>query len=126
MVTGAWYHVAGVRGPNYLQLYVNGELEGQTSVSFPQSYGNYPLYLGTTAQPAWDHKLAGALDEVSLYNRALSANEIAALYAAQSDGKCRAVSHHRATSGPHDGGRSQRQPERVGGRKRPAGLPMAA
>src|SRR2546422_8026 len=28
--TGVWYHVAGVRGSNFLQLYVNGQLERQT------------------------------------------------------------------------------------------------
>src|SRR2546425_814777 len=29
--TGVWYHVAGVRGSNFLQLYVNGQLERQTN-----------------------------------------------------------------------------------------------
>jgi internalin A len=89
IVTGAWYHVAGVRGSNFLQLYVNGQLESQTKVRLPQSYGDYPLYLGTTAQPTWDHKLAGRLDEISLYNRALSSGEITNIYAARAAGKCK-------------------------------------
>ena len=89
VVTGAWYHVAGVRGTNYLQLYVNGQLESQAHVNFPQSYGDYPLYLGTTAQPSWDHKFSGMLDEVALYDRALTSNQIAALYASPAGGKCK-------------------------------------
>ena len=88
--TGVWYHVAGVRGSNYMQLYVNGQLEGQTNVNFPQDYGSQPLLFGTSGISYWDHKFDGLLDEVSLYNRALSSNEIAALYASGSAGKCKA------------------------------------
>jgi internalin A len=90
--TGAWYHLAGVRGPDFLQLYVNGQLEGDTNVSFAQDYGPWPLYFGTTGQSSWDHKLAGLLDEVSLYNRPLSGIEIAHIYAAASAGKCKQAS----------------------------------
>ena len=50
---GVWYHVAAVRGSNFLQLYVNGQLQGQGSVSFPQDYGNLPLYFGTSGQTYW-------------------------------------------------------------------------
>ena len=87
--TNVWYHLAGVRGSNYIQLYVNGQLEAQTSVDFPIGYGDFPLYFGTTGESYWDHKFGGALDEVSLYNRALSASEIAAIYTAGRQGKCK-------------------------------------
>ena len=90
VTTGVWYHVVGVRGTNFTQLYINGQLESRGSVDFPQDYGNYPLYFGTSGEPYWDRRLAGSLDEVSLYNRALSPAEIAALYAAGSAGKCKA------------------------------------
>jgi hypothetical protein len=86
--TGVWYHVAAVRGSNFMQLYVNGQLESQTNVSFPQNYGSLPLLFGTSGESYWDGKLKGRLDEVSLYNRALGSNEIAALYAAGAVGKC--------------------------------------
>src|SRR5205823_271937 len=88
MATGIWYHVAAVRGTNFTQLYVNGQLERQTNVSFAQDYGSLPLFFGTTGQGFWDHKFNGCLDEVSLYNRALSSNEIAGIYAAGAAGKC--------------------------------------
>jgi O-glycosyl hydrolase len=90
--TGIWYHVAAVRGSDFMQLYVNGQLETQTNVSFAQDYGTQPLYLGTSGDPGWDGKLKGRLDEVSLYHRALSASEVAALYAAGAAGKCRGLS----------------------------------
>src|SRR5438132_2038713 len=49
------------------------------------------MYFGNSVQSFWDLKLAGALDEVSVYNRALSSNEIAAIYAAGAAGKCKPV-----------------------------------
>ena len=90
VATGVWYHVAGVREPGVIQLYVNGQLAGQTNVSFAQNYGTQPLYFGTSGQSYLDHKLSGLLDEVSLYSRALSSNEVAAIYAAGAAGKCKA------------------------------------
>ena len=92
VATGVWYHVAGVRGSNSLQLYVNGQMESQTNISFAQDYGSSPLCFGSSGYPSWDRKFAGALDEVSLYNRALSASEIAAVYAAGAAGKCKGSS----------------------------------
>jgi hypothetical protein len=89
VTSGLWYHVAGVRGSNFTQLYVNGQLESQANVSFPQDYGANDLFFGSSGQSYWDHKFAGLLDEVSLYNCALSADEIAAIYAAGAAGKCR-------------------------------------
>jgi hypothetical protein len=90
IVPGVWYHVAAVRGPDFLQLYLNGQLEAVTNVSFSQDYGNLPLYFGSSGQPSFDRKLSGALDEVGLFNRALSSSEIAADYFAGTNGKCKA------------------------------------
>ena len=88
IATNVWYHVAGVRGSNFVQLYLNGALAGSASVSFAQDYGTLPLFFGSSGESYWDHKLSGLLDEVSLYNRPLASNEIAAIYAAGSAGKC--------------------------------------
>jgi hypothetical protein len=86
---GVWYHVAAVRDPNFIRLFVNGQLEGQTNVTFPQDYGTFPLFFGTSGQSYWDRKFKGTLDEVSLYDRALSAGEIAAIYSSGAAGKCK-------------------------------------
>jgi phospholipase C len=83
VTTGVWYHVAGVRGSNFTQLYVNGQLERQTNVNFPQDYGTNPLFFGSSGQSYWDHKFAGALDEVCLYSRPLSGVEVSNNYAAR-------------------------------------------
>ena len=88
VTTGVWYHVAGVRGSNFIALYINGQLQNQAAVGFPQDYGNFPLFFGSSGQAFWDHKFKGLLDEPSLYNRALSSNEIASIYAAGAAGKC--------------------------------------
>jgi RHS repeat-associated protein len=89
--TNVWYHVAGVRGSNYVQLFVNGQPTSRTTVSFAQNYGNEPLTFGSSGEASiWEGKFEGSLDEVSLYNRALSTNEIVAIYAAGTNGlgKC--------------------------------------
>ncbi len=98
--TGTWYHVAAVRGTNFTQLYVNGQLERQATVSFAQDYGTLPIYFGTSGQTFWDHKLKGSIDEVSIYNRALSAADIAAIYNAGSGGKCKTGGAALAITGP--------------------------
>jgi len=92
--------VVGVRGSNYVQLYKDGQLEAQTNVNFPQDYGNLPLYFGTSGQSYYDHRMHGDLDEVSLYDRALSASEIAALYAAGAAGKCKGTNGILITAQP--------------------------
>jgi len=43
----------------------------------------------TTYPPASTSFFAGRIDEVSLYNRALATNELAAIFNAGSSGKCR-------------------------------------
>jgi hypothetical protein len=46
------------------------------------------VFIGTTGESSWDDKLGGSVDELSIYNRALGSNEIAAIYAAGAGGKC--------------------------------------
>ena len=64
IATNQWYHIAGVRGLDFIQLYINGQLNGQTNANFPQDDGTNPLYFGTTGQSYWDHKFKGTMDEV--------------------------------------------------------------
>ena len=87
--TNVWYQVVGTRGSNFAELYINGVRENSTNVTFPQDYDIRPLFIGSSGESYFDRKLAGSIDEVSLYNRALTSNEIAALYAAGSAGKCK-------------------------------------
>jgi predicted Ser/Thr protein kinase len=74
---GVWYHLAGkyCNLLSNLEIYVNGTLEGSAYAGFPLDCGTRPLFIGTTGE-WWDGKLAGAVDEVALYNQALTVNEI--------------------------------------------------
>jgi len=86
--TNLWYHMVAVRGSNYIQLYINGQFIGSNNANFAQNYVGSPLTFGAMGNASWDGKFYGTLDEFSLYNRALSSNEIAQLYNAGSAGKC--------------------------------------
>ena len=81
--TGVWYHVAAVRGPSFLQLYVNGVLERQTNISFPQDYGNFPLYFGTSGQAFWDQAAVTPATPAKLRTRWLPFMPRAALASAK-------------------------------------------
>ena len=92
---GAWQHVALTydKASGLAAIYVNGAAILRTNLgSFtPQtSFTNLLLgartYYGSVSSPT--DKFPGQMDEMSLYNRALSSNEIAAIYLAGSAGKC--------------------------------------
>ena len=88
----AWTHVAGVYHQNTgtRRLYINGVLRAErtdppiTVVNGIAAVG-VGAYLRSSALPAGFFK--GRIDEVSFCNRALSSNEVAAVYAAGSAGQ---------------------------------------
>lgn len=85
--TTAWSQVVGVYNANArsLLMYVNGALSlGTLTGTVPAAIysGGYPFTLGTTSQrPAEFAPLAGYVDCVLIYSRALGAAEILRLYA---------------------------------------------
>src|SRR5262249_17035757 len=91
---GVWYHVAGTYDGNQSVLYVNGVAEGAAQPGLPLDYGSQPIFIGTSGTwPPYLSMFGGIIDEVSIYNRALSSNELAAIYSAGSGGKCSSVSN---------------------------------
>ncbi|SLM30995.1 exported hypothetical protein [Desulfamplus magnetovallimortis] len=70
-----WYHIVGVREGDTLKVYINGSLTGQyTAPSVTANVNNTtPIRIG---QHAWREPFNGAIDEVALFNRALTADEI--------------------------------------------------
>lgn len=81
--TGLWTHVATVLGPAGLVLYVNGApVAATTSATLrPADMGKTSHdYIGRSNYP-WDPYLDGNIDELRIYNRALSAAEVSALAA---------------------------------------------
>ena len=82
----AWSHLAATCDGSTLCLYLNGQLVATAPGSLGAS-NNGPLTLGGTL-PVGSPSFGGALSEISLYQRALSAGEIQSIYAAGSAGKC--------------------------------------
>ena len=78
---GVWYHLAGTYNGSsgYLEIYVNGALEGTAHAGFPLNCGTRPVFIGTSGE-LWDNKLEGTVDEVAIYDRVLNAGEIQAYY----------------------------------------------
>ena len=84
---GQWHHVAGVYDGTNLLLYVDGALDTSKSASGPIPQNNYPVCIGENAEKTgriWN----GLIDEVSIYNRALTPAEIQSIYDASITGKC--------------------------------------
>lgn len=80
LVADTWYHVVGVKTGNVLTLYVNGNLVGTSSTitgTPTTTTGDLAIgRLGSAASGNWN----GRYDEVALFNKALSADKIKALY----------------------------------------------
>jgi hypothetical protein len=80
---GRWYHLVGVRDTvkGELRLYVDGQLAGTAGACLPQAAptGNTVIGRGKYGGNQVDF-LDGTVDQVHLYDRALSAGEIAQLY----------------------------------------------
>jgi hypothetical protein len=83
-----WIHVAITRTGNDYNLYVNGVLAGSGTDTAP----DLPTTTGWQMSGRGGFMYHGSLDEVTLYNRALSADEVAAIFHAGSAGKCKAPS----------------------------------
>ena len=63
-----------------MYLYVNGSLSGTLSATAPNA-ASFHFYIGKDPQGGWGSpKYTGKIDDVRIYNRALSAGEISQLY----------------------------------------------
>ena len=96
---GEWHHVAGVFDGTSVNLHVNGQLVAEAPASgliAPSTPGHF-LGIGTqvggipgpTPPPPNAGHFNGLIDEVELFNRALSTAEIKAIFDAGSAGKCK-------------------------------------
>jgi len=85
---GTWYHVAGVKSATEFAIYVNGVKEASKPL---------PAFIDTDRNPAFigdfrpRHQLLGLIDEVEIYGRALTGDEIRSVYLAGSAGKCKVI-----------------------------------
>jgi hypothetical protein len=75
--TGAWHHVAGTIAGTSGKIYIDGILNNAGVVA-PVPITSYPLYIGNSFSP--NAFFGGKIDDVQIYNRVLSSNEVHALY----------------------------------------------
>ena len=61
------------------RVFINGELAGEASLNSPNDRSNYPIHIGSFN--GWDYRFKGYLDQFALWNRALTIQEWADLYA---------------------------------------------
>src|SRR3989344_810106 len=77
--TGVWYHVQGTYDGTNIRLYINGALEATTTVNAPSNNAT-AFDIGSYSVDATAYAFNGTVDEVRLYNRALSPAEVSQLY----------------------------------------------
>jgi len=94
LTAGTFYHVAlTYDNPSGIAtIYCDGNVVAQVSLGQFTPLTSYDLFLGRRPPTQGEtYTFAGVLDEPSLYNRALAADEIAAIYNAGAAGKCPVV-----------------------------------
>ena len=78
--TRRWYHVVAVDdGKGICRIYVNGALDIRQECP-PNRFGKFPLEIGHYAN---EHHFRGIIDEVMIWNRVLSEDDIKQLYNSQ-------------------------------------------
>ncbi len=81
-----WHHVAVCNKGELVRLYLDGQQVAVNFQSFSTPEGTL-FYCGRSPAPGSDgtsQRLQGQVDEVAVYNRALSGTEIQAIYEANS------------------------------------------
>ncbi|GBE18461.1 thrombospondin type 3 repeat protein [archaeon BMS3Abin16] len=90
--TGTWYFIGQVWDGTALRVYVNGAEDGSISAGAPTT-GDSKFFIGARTQNGTDVRTSavmnGLIDEVQIFNRALTPAEILAEYNAGSAGKCK-------------------------------------
>ena len=76
---GEWHHMVGIVNNKDMQLYVDGELEKEQNYNGPMTTGGSETEIGK----AGDGGFVGIIDEVMIYSRALSADEVKQIFEAE-------------------------------------------
>jgi hypothetical protein len=88
LAVGEWHYLTGVIDVDKMLLYVDGELVIEDAFAGPMSSNGPETEIGH----AGDGGFVGAIDEVAIYDRALSAGEIKQNFAAEGFGIATSVS----------------------------------
>ncbi len=88
LLVNQWTHVAGTFDGTHLRIFHNGRLDGSNEITEDYTPSPYPLRVGHAAFALDRHrKFDGQLDDVMLWNRALSESELRELYEEQKDAR---------------------------------------
>ena len=82
LVLGVWSHVVVTRSGSTVRWYVNGMLDSEFSASVSASVSSLPLVVGDGYADGY----VGDIDEVAVYDHALSAAQVQAHYDAHGRG----------------------------------------
>ncbi|HEY0771348.1 MAG TPA: LamG domain-containing protein, partial [Sphingobacteriaceae bacterium] len=89
-IRNQFYHLVGTYDGSTVRLYVNGELEGIQAANFALDYDTRPLFIGGSGE-SFNGRMQGVIDEVGIYNRAVTANEVRRIFESGGAGKCRQI-----------------------------------
>ncbi|MFE7846751.1 LamG-like jellyroll fold domain-containing protein [Microbacterium sp. NPDC057407] len=81
LTDGNWHHVAGVYDGTAYKTYIDGVLRATTTSGQGVSAGTGNIQIGRIDEPTKKY-FAGGIDQVRIYNTALSAADISGLYSA--------------------------------------------
>lgn len=74
-----YYHIAVSKSGSSLKIFLNGILKAQTALSSTPTLNNQPLYFGHDGGFGYP-KFQGTIDDIRIYNRAISDSEVQSLY----------------------------------------------
>lgn len=99
----SFHHVAGVRrSDGTIEIYVDGLLENSRMDPLWNTDSSDPLTIGEIDFLGPEQQFEGLIDEVELFNVALSASDVQALFNAGSAGKCRELRFRLPFEGTED------------------------
>ncbi len=75
-----WYHVVGVYSSSGIKFYTNGISGINSTGTSTIRQSTNPIGIGSSSGSSWTLGFNGLIDEVRIYNRALSAEEVLAHY----------------------------------------------
>jgi hypothetical protein len=77
----AWHHCVVIKNGNLGEFWIDGALKSTCDVLFPV-YNSMTLCVGNSrvSNWYWAHSWSGKIDEIHIFDRAISSNEVARLY----------------------------------------------
>ncbi len=96
--TETWYFIVGTYDGTNVRIYVDGELKGGPT-ALSNSNGDNGVSLIASYNSGGDELFHGLIDEVRIYNRALTASEVKALYLYPAGNKATKISGSQITTG---------------------------